>query len=722
MRGATSLVLAARLEGEGAIVRAYDPVAMDRAAEEMPKVEMCDSALAALEGADAAVLVTEWPEFAELDWGDAAKRMARPLLVDGRNFLDADALRGAGFDYEGIGREVERLRRPSRTDLMQAIVLVGGEGTRLRPLTSTVPKPALTLVDRPFLAYMVEWLARHGVEEVVLACGFLPDVLREALGEGEHSGTRIRYVAEPEPLGTAGAIRFAADELGEELGERFLALNGDVLTDLDLTRCCAAHEARGARATLGLHPVEDSAAYGLVSRGADGAVLEFLEKTGEAAPGEVNAGMYVLERSVLDLIPPGADDLDRARGLPAAGRPGAPRRCCSRATGWTSAPRSATCRRPGTSSRAGSRPWSSRPAPGCYVDPTAEIAESAVVGPARRARAALPGRVRGGGPRIGPARGMRGRDGRQVSGSILAAGARVAPGAALDGAVVGSDERVPAETPERKRRRLIEGGQRCSTTSSPCPTTFATPSGASSPPGSRPPTRPGSSSAGWAARRSAATWPPRRSASASRGRWRRCAATACPPGPAPTGPCSAPATRAGPRRRSPASRRRPRRGARRIVAGTGGALVDRAREEGVPVVGLPGILQPRAAVAYMFVVAAEAAALAGAAPRIADRGRGRRRPARAARRGARGPRGGDRRAPGGHAARDLRRRADDAAGAALEDPDQREREAPGLLLRAARGRPQRDLRLGRAARGHAGSRSSCSRTPISTLACAAASS
>jgi UDPglucose 6-dehydrogenase len=107
MRGATSLVLAARLEGEGAIVRAYDPVAMGRAAEEMPKVEMCDSALGALDGADAAVLVTEWPEFAELDWGEAAKRMARPLLVDGRNFLDAGSLRGAGFEYEGIGREVE---------------------------------------------------------------------------------------------------------------------------------------------------------------------------------------------------------------------------------------------------------------------------------------------------------------------------------------------------------------------------------------------------------------------------------------------------------------------------------------------------------------------------------------------------------------------------------------------------------------------------------------
>jgi len=108
MRGASSLVLAARLHGEGATVSAYDPVAMRRAKEELPEVEMCDSALEALGGADAAVLVTEWPEFAELDWAEAAGRMARPLLVDGRNFLDPEALRGAGFEYEGIGRGIAR--------------------------------------------------------------------------------------------------------------------------------------------------------------------------------------------------------------------------------------------------------------------------------------------------------------------------------------------------------------------------------------------------------------------------------------------------------------------------------------------------------------------------------------------------------------------------------------------------------------------------------------
>jgi UDPglucose 6-dehydrogenase len=116
MRGASSLVLAARLEGEGAIVTAYDPVAMDRAGADMPAVSMSGSALDALEGADAAVLVTEWPEFAELDWQEAARRMARPLIVDGRNFLDPAALGAAGFEYEGIGMAPDQTPTPTRAD------------------------------------------------------------------------------------------------------------------------------------------------------------------------------------------------------------------------------------------------------------------------------------------------------------------------------------------------------------------------------------------------------------------------------------------------------------------------------------------------------------------------------------------------------------------------------------------------------------------------------
>ena len=327
---------------------------------------------------------------------------------------------------------------------MQAIVLVGGEGTRLRPLTESVPKPALTLVDRPFLAYMIEWLAGHGVEEVVLACGFLPDVLREALaGEEERAGVSIRYVVEPERRGTAGAIRFAADELGDSLQDRFLALNGDVLTDLDLGALLRFHSERGASATLGLYPVEDSSAYGLVSSDAGGEVLEFLEKTGNQVPGEVNAGMYVLERSVLDLIPPGEEvsiERDVFPRLVGEGLHGL------RLDGyWMDI---------GTPERYLQASWDilehrvetlvAPTAPGMLVAPTAEVAAEAAVGP--RAVLGPASRVEAG-AEVGDSVLLEGCTvgaGARVRDSILSAGVEVAPGATLEGAVVGRDERVTA--------------------------------------------------------------------------------------------------------------------------------------------------------------------------------------------------------------------------------------------------------------------------------------
>ncbi len=188
---------------------------------------------------------------------------------------------------------------------MQALILVGGHGTRLRPITLTLPKPAIPLVDRPFMRYMIDWLASHGVDEVVLACGFLPDALREALGDEIPGGPKITYLTEPEPLGTAGAIKFAEDVLED----RFFALNGDSLTDLDLTKLRERHESSGARATLGLYPVEDPSAFGLVRRTDDGEITEFLEKPdpAEIDTDEVSAGCYMLEKSVLELIPPGVD-------------------------------------------------------------------------------------------------------------------------------------------------------------------------------------------------------------------------------------------------------------------------------------------------------------------------------------------------------------------------------------------------------------------------------
>jgi mannose-1-phosphate guanylyltransferase len=187
---------------------------------------------------------------------------------------------------------------------MQALVLVGGEGTRLRPLTLTRPKPALPLVDRPFIRYMVEWLARHGIDRVIMACGFKPDELRDALGDELPGGPRIAYVEEDEPLGTAGPVRLAADR--GLLDDRFMVLNGDVLTDLDLTALQRQHSATGAVATLALYPVDDPSSYGLVRRREDGVVLEFVEKPDPDAvdTDEISAGAYVLERAVADLIPP----------------------------------------------------------------------------------------------------------------------------------------------------------------------------------------------------------------------------------------------------------------------------------------------------------------------------------------------------------------------------------------------------------------------------------
>lgn len=184
---------------------------------------------------------------------------------------------------------------------MQALILAGGEGTRLRPLTYTVAKPVLPLVGRPHIAYVIDWLARHGVDDVIVSCGHLAEGMRSILNELE-LGVRIRFAEEPDARGTAGAIRFA-DEM---LGDRFFVLNGDVLCDLDLTAQVEQHERTGARATIALYPVEDPTGYGLVHRHDDGEITEFLEKPepDQVDTDEINAGAYLLERSVLDEIAP----------------------------------------------------------------------------------------------------------------------------------------------------------------------------------------------------------------------------------------------------------------------------------------------------------------------------------------------------------------------------------------------------------------------------------
>ncbi len=183
------------------------------------------------------------------------------------------------------------------------MILVGGEGKRLRPLTSTVQKPVVQLVDRPFMVYMLEWLRRHGVDDVIMSCGFLADSVREVLGDGSSLGLRLRYVEEPEPRGTAGAVKLAEPLLAE----RFLMLNGDVLTDIDLGAQIAQHERTGARATLALVPVADPSAYGLVLTDEQGVVRDFIEKPDPEQKVDTNlisAGAYMLEKEVLDLVAP----------------------------------------------------------------------------------------------------------------------------------------------------------------------------------------------------------------------------------------------------------------------------------------------------------------------------------------------------------------------------------------------------------------------------------
>ncbi len=185
---------------------------------------------------------------------------------------------------------------------MKAVVLVGGQGTRLRPLTLTTPKPLLPIANVPFLERQLNWLGRFGVDEVVLSLGYLPEMFRTHFADDRFGDIKLRSVVEHEPLGTAGGIRFAADGIDE----RLLVCNGDVLTDLDLAELVRFHDEREAAATIALTQVGDPSAFGVVPTRADGEVVAFVEKPprDQAPTNWINAGTYVLEPEVVDSIPP----------------------------------------------------------------------------------------------------------------------------------------------------------------------------------------------------------------------------------------------------------------------------------------------------------------------------------------------------------------------------------------------------------------------------------
>lgn len=188
---------------------------------------------------------------------------------------------------------------------MKAVILVGGFGTRLRPLTLTTPKQMLPVLDRPMIERVVAGLARFGVTDAVLSLGYRPDGFITAYPDDRCAGVRLHYAVEPEPLDTAGAVRFAATDAG--IDKTFLVVNGDVLTDLDVAALWDLHRSAHAEATIALTPVEDPSRYGVVPIDDRGQVTAFIEKPprDEAPSNWINAGTYVLEPSVLDRIPAG---------------------------------------------------------------------------------------------------------------------------------------------------------------------------------------------------------------------------------------------------------------------------------------------------------------------------------------------------------------------------------------------------------------------------------
>jgi len=321
---------------------------------------------------------------------------------------------------------------------MRAVVLVGGFGTRLRPLTLTTPKPLLPVGHRPILELVVANLARAGVTEVILALGFNPDAFRLAYPAGTCVDVALTYAVEPEPLDTAGAIRFAATAAG--IDDTFVVVNGDVLTDLDVSALLALHRARSAEGTIHLTPVEDPAAFGVVPTDDKGRVEAFIEKPapGEAPTDLINAGTYVLEPSVLGRIAPeGKVSIERVT-FPAMVGDGS---LFALATDdyWLDTGHPATYRQANLDLVEGRRSWIDAEAVHQHarVDVTATVGQSvigagAVVGPGAR----LEGVVMLPGSRIGR--------GAVVIDSILGTDAVVGDGAELVDVVLGDGVVVEA--------------------------------------------------------------------------------------------------------------------------------------------------------------------------------------------------------------------------------------------------------------------------------------
>ena len=315
---------------------------------------------------------------------------------------------------------------------VRAVVLVGGFGTRLRPLTLTTPKQMLPLGHRPMIEWVVGHLGRHGVDEAVLSLGYLPDAFIDAFPDEMCNGVRLRYAVEPEPLDTAGAIRFAAREGG--IDDTFIVVNGDVLTDLDVDALVKFHRDSGAEATIHLTPVEDPSMFGVVPTDDEGRVISFIEKPprDEAPTNRINAGTYVLEPSVLERIA-GDRKVSIERevfpGMAAEGRLYA----MSTDDYWLDTGTPLQYLRANLDLLGGRVHQVEGIAPDAEIDASA-VVEHSLVGPGSRvgARAEVHDSVLMAGARV--------EEGARIVRSVLGRGAAVGAGATLEGVVVGDEQ------------------------------------------------------------------------------------------------------------------------------------------------------------------------------------------------------------------------------------------------------------------------------------------
>jgi mannose-1-phosphate guanylyltransferase len=328
---------------------------------------------------------------------------------------------------------------------MKAVVLVGGEGTRLRPLTYTVPKQMLPVAGRTVIERVVSYLSNHGVTEVVLSLGYRPDAFMAAYPDGECAGARLVYAVETEPLDTAGAIAFAIQQAGP-VDDTFVVMNGDVLTDIDVSELVSFHKDRAAEASIALTPVEDPSRFGVVPVDERGRVEAFIEKPapGSAPTNMINAGIYVLEPAFVPRVEPGRKVSVEREIFPALVRDGVLYALGSHAL-WTDmgTPENYLEANLAWAAREGSLVSEGGPVPGtvhpsasvrqCVLAPGAVIAEDAVVegsvvleGARVMAGATVRGSVVGPGAEVGPKAVVENL-------SVLGEGYQVGPGEVISG-------------------------------------------------------------------------------------------------------------------------------------------------------------------------------------------------------------------------------------------------------------------------------------------------